>query len=323
MNSRVVAVGLALAVLLARVSVAGAQTFPNRPITVLVPSGPGGVDTMVRLIGPEVGKDLGQPLIIENRPGANGLIGMRGLMRAEPDGYTLIFATISIMAINPFIYKNIPYNSVDDFKPVSRYAIFPFVFAANPKMGFKSMGDLIAYGKQHPDALKFGNPGNGSAGYLLQEAFLRKHGIKALLVPFSSAPQANMGAMQGTVDVTVDNASSLAGFISDGTLPPLAVTTDKRSASIPNVPSWLEDGSGPFAASAWYLFLAPKGTPDEVVNKLNVSFNRALADPTVQQRLKDLGGTFEPLSPAETRSFIASELEKYGNVVKEIGLTPE
>jgi tripartite-type tricarboxylate transporter receptor subunit TctC len=313
--------GIVLALVLSRSSLA--DTYPSHQITVLVPSGPGGMDTMVRLIAPEVSEEIGQPLVIENRPGANGLIGMRAVMRAPADGYTLIFATISIMVINPYIYKDVPYNSVEDFKPISRYASFPFVFAANPMKGFTSLADMAKFAHDSPNSLTLGNPGVGSAGYLLQEAFLRKNNLAGLIVPFKSAPQANLGAIQGTVDITVDNASSLSGAFSDGRLTPLAVTSAERSQSLTSVPSWLESGLGPFPSSAWYVFLAPKDTPDEVVSKLNGAFNRALALPHIQERIKALGGSFQPLSPAGTRAFIADELKQYGGVVREIGLKPE
>jgi tripartite-type tricarboxylate transporter receptor subunit TctC len=281
------------------------------------------MDTLVRLIAPAVSQELGQPLVVDNKPGANGLIGVRALMRAEPDGYTVLFATVSILAINPFIYKNIPYDTLRDLKPVARHAMFPFIIASYAPRGFKNLGDVAAYSRAHPDDLKLGHPGIGSFGHLLEESFLRKQGLTGLLVPFSSAPQANTGAAGGVVDVVVDNASSLASLVTDGRLTPLAVTTAERSPVYPDVPSWLEDGTGPFAASAWYAFLAPAKTPDAVVQKLNAAINRALMLPEVQERIRMLGGTFTPQSPEELATFIGSELDKYRAVVREIGVKPE
>jgi tripartite-type tricarboxylate transporter receptor subunit TctC len=185
------------------------QTFPSRPITIIVPSGAGGMDTMVRLIGPALETLLGQPVIIDNKPGANGVIGVQNLKRAEPDGHTLLFATTSILAVNPFVLKSTPYNSLDDFEPVARHVMLPLVWAANPSKGFKSLPDVVAYARANPGKVTMGFGGVGSFPHLLQEAFVRKNGIQALLVPYRSAPEADMGAVSGVVDIAIDNLSTI------------------------------------------------------------------------------------------------------------------
>lgn len=299
---------------------ARAQAFPNRPIIVIVPSGPGGMDTTVRLIGPALEKILGQPIIVENKPGANGMIAVQSLQRAKPDGYTLMLATASILAVNPFVFKDVRYDSLADFDPVARHVMVPLVWAANPARGFKSLSDVIAYARANPGRLTMGFPAIGSFPYLLEEAFNRKHKINTLLVPFRSAPEADMGAVAGTVDLAIDNVSTIVPLVKDGRLTGLAVTTQERVSSLPDVASWIEDGTGPFPATGWFAFLAPKGTDPAIINKLNAAINEAAQSEPARSRFAAQGAQFAPMSSDGLRDFMTVEVEKYRRIVKEIGI---
>jgi tripartite-type tricarboxylate transporter receptor subunit TctC len=300
-----------------------AQDFPTRPIVVIVPSGPGGIDTVVRVIVPELEKRLGQPIIIENKPGANGNIAIQSLVRAKPDGYTLMFATISILTVNPFVYKDLHYDSVNDFEAVARHVMLPLVWTANPEKGFNSLQDVIAYAQKNPGKLTMGFPGIGSFPHLLEEAFMRKNDIKALLVPFRSAPESDMGAVSGVVDISVDNMSTMTGLVRSKKLTALAVTSQTRARHLPDVPSWMEDGTGPFPATAWYAFIAPKGTPAPIVERLNTSINEAIQAPAPWKVLEGLGAEFSPMSSEQLKAFIAEELKRYGQIVREAGIQPQ
>lgn len=317
-----------LAGLLAVVTVLGAgaaraQSFPTRPITIVVTSGPGGMDTLVRLIGPLVSESLGQPLVIENKPGANGVIGVQQVAAAVPDGHTLLFASISTLTINPFVYKNISYDPLRDLEPIARHVTLPMVWAANPGRGFKSLPDLVAHARAHPGALTMGNPGPGSYGHLLEEALKQKNGIDALVVPFKSAPAAINDVVGGFVDVCVDNISNLSGLLQEGKLTPLAVTSRERASALPQAASWLEDGTGPFEASAWYAFMAPKGTPPAVIERLNTAINQAIGSPTLRQRWVELNGQFTPFMPDGLRAFIKDEMRKYGELAAAAKIVPQ
>jgi tripartite-type tricarboxylate transporter receptor subunit TctC len=301
-------------------SAARAQAFPTRPIIVIVPSGPGGMDTTVRLIAPTLEKILGQPIIVENKPGANGMIAVQALKLAKPDGHTLMLATASILAVNPFIFKDVRYDSQADFEPVARHVMVPLVWAANPARGFKSLSDVVAHARANPGRVTMGFPGVGSFPYLIEEAFNRKHGINALLVPFRSAPEADMGAVAGTVDLTVDNVSTIVPLVRAGSLTGLAVTTQERVSSLPDVPSWMEDGTGPFPATGWFAFLAPKGTDPAVITKLNAAINEAVQSEPARERFAIQGAQFAPLSTAGLREFMASEIDKYHHIVQEVGI---
>lgn len=300
-----------------------AQEFPTRPITIVVTSGPGGMDTLVRLISPFISERLGQSLVIENKPGANGVIGVQQVAAAPPDGHTLLFASISTLTINPFVYKNISYDPLRDLEPIARHVTLPMVWAANPGKGFKSLPDLIAYARAHPGALTMGNPGPGSYGHLLEEALKQRNGIEALVVPFKSAPAAINDVVGGFVDVCVDNISNLSGLLADGKLTALAVTSRERVTTLPQAASWLEDGTGPFEASAWYAFMAPKGTPRAVIDKLNAVINEAIAAPSVQPRWVELNAQTRLFTPDELRGFIKDELSKYGALAAAAKITPQ
>jgi len=297
------------------------QAYPDKPVRVVVSSAPGGIDTIVRLLAPALQERTGQAFVIDNKAGANGIIGVQAVTSTQPDGYTILFTTISTLTINPFVYASLPYHPLKDLEPIALHATLPMVWASNPSRGFKSLKDVISYAKANPGKLNVGNPGNGSFGHLLQEALRKKHNIDITLVPFKATPQAITETLAGRVDLCVDNISNLMPYISQGKLTPLAVTSRQRSSALPAVSSWLEDGSGDFEAVAWYAFMAPKGTPQAVIQKLNADITAAIEGPAAQKYLQSTGAQFVPRSPGKVRDFIQGELEKYGSIAKSANIT--
>lgn len=292
------------------------QPYPTKPVRVVVSSAPGGIDTILRLIAPALQERMGQPFVVENRAGANGITGVQAVTTAPPDGYTILFTTISTLTINPFVYAKLPYHPLGDLEPVALHATLPMVWASHPAKGFKSLKDVIDYAQAHPGKLNVGNPGNGSFGHLLQEAFRSKHNIDISLVPFKTAPQAITETLAGRVDLCVDNLSNLMPHISQGSLSALAVTSRQRTPVLPAVASWLEDRSGDFEAVAWYAFMAPKGTPKPVIQKLNAEITAAIQAPAAQKQLQSTGAHFVPRTPEKVREFIQAELDKFGSIAK-------
>jgi tripartite-type tricarboxylate transporter receptor subunit TctC len=297
--------------------VAGAQQrYPDRPVKVVVSSAPGGIDTIVRLIAPDLQERTGQAFVVDNKAGANGILGVQAVTSAPADGYTILFTTISTLTINPFVYANLPYHPLRDLEPVALHATLPMVWVSHPARGFKSLKEVVAFAKANPGKLNVANPGNGSFGHLLEEALRKKHDIDIALIPFKTTPQAMLETLAGRVDLCVDNISNLMPHISQGKLVPLAVTSRQRSSALPTVPSWLEDGSGDFEADAWYAFMAPKGTPPHIVQTLNAAITAAIEAPTARKYLQATGAQFVERSPAKVREFIQGELDKYGAIVK-------
>lgn len=307
----------AIAGTLALFSIAQAQqAYPDKPVRVVVSSAPGGIDTIVRLIAPALQERTGQTLVIDNKAGANGIIGVQAVTSSPADGYTILFTTISTLTINPLVYANLPYHPLKDLEPIALHATLPMVWVAHPSRGFKSLKDVISYAKANPGKLNVGNPGNGSFGHLLQEALRKKHNIEITLVPFKTTPQAMTETLAGRVDLYVDNVSNLMPHISQGKLTPLAVTSRQRSGALPAVASWLEDGSGDFEAVAWYAFMAPKGTPQTVIQKLNAEITAAIQGSAAQKHLQSTGAHFVPRTPEKVREFIQAELDKFGSIAK-------
>jgi tripartite-type tricarboxylate transporter receptor subunit TctC len=298
-----------------------AQSYPDRPVKVIVSSAPGGIDTIVRLIAPALQERAGQPFVVDNKAGANGILGVQAVTSSPADGYTILFTTISTLTINPFVYQSLPYHPLKDLEPIALHATLPMVWVAHPARGFRNLKDVVAYAKANPGKLTIGNPGNGSFGHLLQEALRKKHAIDVTLVPFKTTPQAMTETLAGRVDVCVDNLSNLMPHISQDKLVPLAVTSRQRSSVLPKVASWLEEGVADFEAVAWYAFMAPKGTPQMIVEKLNADITAAIQSPAARKYLESTGANFVPRSPAKVREFIQAELDKYGPIAKGANIT--
>ena len=318
MNRRTLLTALAVAAALSS-TVALAQ---NRPIRLVVPYAAGGpIDVTARLLAERVKDSLG-PVIIDNRPGGGGNIGADVVAKAAPDGLTIGIAAVATHAINPWLFSKMPYDAVKDFTPITQMVRVPNVLVMNAdsaaRLRINSLADLIAYGKAHPGKLNYGSGGNGSAGHLAGEMFKRDAGIFAVHIPYNGGNPAQLALLSGQVDFNFDNLATAAPNIRSGKLKALAVTTLRRSPSLPDVPAVAETLKG-FAIDTWWGLVAPARTPRDVVVKLNQAFVAALQSPETKTRFAGLLAEPAPTSPEEFANFMKSELSKYENVVKASG----
>jgi tripartite-type tricarboxylate transporter receptor subunit TctC len=301
--------------------VATAQAYPARPVRVLVGFAPGqAIDIVTRIIGQRLSERLGQQFIIENRPGAGGNIATEAVVRAPPDGYTLL-AIGSNNLINATLYRNLSYDFIRDIAPVASIYHVPQVMEVNPSFPAKTVPEFIAYAKGHPGEISFASAGNGSVAHVTGELFKMLTGINMLHVPYRGAPPALTDLIAGQVHVMFDNMPSSIEHIRAGRLRPLAVTATTRVEALPDVPP-LGDFVPGFETSAWAGIGAPKDTPAEIIDRLNGEINAALADPTIKARIAELGGQVLALSPGEYARRIAQETDKWGKVIKFAGASP-
>ena len=302
--------------------IARAQTYPSRPVRWVVPFPPGGVtDIVARLMGQWLSERLGQPFVIENRPGAGGNIDAETVVKAAPDGYTLYLSS-SPNAISATLYDNLNFNFIRDIAPVASISISPLVMEVNPSVPAKTVPEFVAYAKANSGKLNMASNGNGTTSHLAGELFKMMTGINMLHVPYRGAAPALTDLIGGQVQVKFDVMASSIEHIRAGKLRALAVTTATRSEALPDVPNVGEFLPG-FEASAWQGVGVPKNTPTEIVDKLNKEINAGLADPKIKARLADLGNIGLALSPADFGKLIADETEKWSKVVKFSGAKPD
>lgn len=289
--------------------------YPTRSVHWIVPYPPAGTtDILARLVGQYLSEHLGQQFIIENKPGGGNNIGTEYVAHAAPDGYTLLLLNPA-NGINQTLYKNLKFDILRDIAPVAGITRVPNVMEINPKFPAKNVGEFIAYGKEHPGKINMASSGIGTSVHMSGEMFMAMTGIKMAHVPYRGAGPALTDMMAGTVDVIFDNLPSSIGYIRDGRLRGLAVTTDKRSEALPDVPTVGETVKG-YEASAWFGIGVPTGTPPDVVDKLNKTVNDALKDPKFVARLADLGGAPMAGPPAEFGKVLADEVAKWKKVVE-------
>jgi tripartite-type tricarboxylate transporter receptor subunit TctC len=302
--------------------IARGQAYPARPVHVLV-GFPGGSsqDIVARIISEWLSQRLGQPVIIDNRPGAGGNIAVETVVNAPADGYTLLM-TGPNNAVNATLYDKLKFNFLRDIEPVAGIMSVPLVMEVNLAIPARSVPEFIAYAKANPGRINMASAGNGTAVHVSGELFKMMTGIDMVHVPYRGTPLAMTDLFGGRVQVIFDNMPGSIGYIRAGKLRPLAVTTMQRSQLLPDLPS-LSDYVPGYEASAWYGVGAPRNTPAEIVTRLNREINAALADPAQQARLVDLGGTMLPGSPADLGKLMAAETEKWGKVVKFAGIKPE
>ena len=297
--------------------VAWAQTYPRRPVRIVVPV-PAGLapDIIARLIAQQLSERLGQPFIVENRPGSGNNIGTEVVVRALPDGYTLLVATLP-NAVNTTLYDNLNFNFIRDITPVAGVMHTPLVMEVNPSVPAKTVPEFIAYAKANPGKITMVSGGNGSPPHVAGELFKMMTGVDMIHVPYNGNPLPDL--LAGQVQVYFGLIPSSIGYIRTGKLRALAVTSATRSPALPDIPTMSEFVPG-YVASGWYGIGAPKSTPDEIVNKLSKEINAALDDPQMKARLADLGAEPMPMTPVEFGKFIADETEKWGKVVKFAGI---
>ena len=310
------------AVLPALPGIAKALDYPTRPVRIMVGYPPGGPsDIIARLIGQFLSERLNQPFITENRPGAGGNVGTETVVRAAPDGHTLLLVGAP-NAINAAVYDNLNFNFIRDIAPVASIIRVPLVMEVNTSVPAKSVPEFIAYAKGNPGKINMASPGYGTSQHVSGELFKMMTDINMVHVPYRGSAPALTDLLGGQVQVMFDTTPASIGFIRAGQIRALAVTTASRSEALPEIPTIAEFVPG-YEASAWYGIGAPRNTPAGIVETLNKEINAALADSSIKARLADLGGTALPGSPAEFAALISSETEKWAKVVKASGARPE
>ena len=301
-------------------AVTGAQGYPSKPIRVVVPFPAGGpLDVTARAIGQKLAEAWGQPIVIDNRPGAGGNIGADLVAKSAPDGYTILEGALSTHAVNVSLYAKMPYDPVKDFAPITLVATTPNVLVVNPSLPAHSVSELVAYAKAHPGALSFGSGSNGSAGHLAGELFKMEAGVDMVHVPYKGAAPALQGLLAGDTQLMFDNLASSTPQIRAGKLRALAVTTARRTALMPELPTLAESGLPGFDITTWWGFLAPAGTPKEVIAKWNAEVVRILSTPEMKAFFAQQGAEPAPTTPEQFADLIRSEIPKYAKIVKASG----
>ena len=296
---------------------AAAQAYPNRPLRMIAPFPAGGlVDVLARAVGEELSKSLGQPVIVENRPGAGGNLGADVVAKAAPDGYTLLMTSPGIQSINQFLYKSMPFEPETAFVPVSLVADMPMLIVVHPKTKATSLQQLIDSARNNPGKLNFGSAGIGTTGHLGQALFAHVAKIDLAHIPYRGAAPAVTDLIAGQIDGVVDNPPTVIAHIRAGTIIPLAVGAKQRLAVLPDVPTSIEAGLADWQASSWFGVVVPAGTPPDIVRRLHAEIAKAVRAPAMQKFTAQSGARLVGNSPAEFAALIADERKKWGEIVK-------
>ncbi|HEY0825483.1 MAG TPA: tripartite tricarboxylate transporter substrate binding protein [Ramlibacter sp.] len=314
-----VALGFGLAAL-SLAGAASAQAFPSKPVKIVVPQTPGGAsDALARIVGQKLSERWGQPVVVENKAGAGGNVGTDLVAKSPADGHTLLMSYVGTQAINGSLYKALPYDPYKDFATVATLATVPFALVVNQNFPPKTVAELVAYARANPGKVNFGSAGNGSLNQLLGEMVNMSQGIKLVHVPYKGAAGALTDTMAGQVQMTFASLPSVAGHIRGDKLRALAVTGAKRSAAFPNVPTLAESGLAGFELSPWFGLLAPAGTPDAVVKKINADVAEVLRDRDVMDKFASAGAEPYVTAPDQFARILLDDIQKWSQVVKTSG----
>jgi tripartite-type tricarboxylate transporter receptor subunit TctC len=298
-----------------------AEPYPAKPIRVVVTFPPGGqTDVVARAIQPYLENRLGQPVVIDNRPGAGGMIGVDAVAKAAPDGYVIGVGPMGALSVNMSLQEKMPYDTLKDLVPVSMLTTTPFVMAAPLSSKVNSVGEVIALARAKPDSLSIGHGGNGTAMHLTALLFNHMAGVNITLVPYRGSALVFGDVVAGHIPLGVGDITAGLAVIRSGQVKPLAVSSRKRDPSLPDVPSFAESGLPGYEAMGWFGVVAPAGMPGDVVAKLNEAVVGALKDPVVAERMRAVGAEPYPTSPEEFGQFIRSEIAKWAKVVAQAGL---
>jgi len=296
-----------------------AEAYPTSPIKFIVPfNAGGGTDVVSRIIAESMSDDLGQPVVVDNRPGAHGIVGTKVGATAKPNGYAITFVLQATMALNPSLHKATNYDPIADFEPISQIATVPYVVVVHPSLGANSVQELVAIAKQNPGTIDFAS--GAAASYLASLMFQKTVDIDMAHIPYSGSGQALSDVMAGRVKVMLSSPVSILPHIRSGKLIPLAVTSPQRIASLPDVPTIAELGYPGFDVSGWYGIAAPKGTPHNIIEKLNASIQNALSKESVQASLAKTGVGAQGSSPEQFKALIASEQKRWSDLIREVGI---
>ena len=313
--------GLALAASTAALAQAD---YPSKPIRLIVPFAAGGTtDIIARAVADPLGRELGRPVVVDNKGGAGGTIGATEAMRAKPDGYTLSVATVSTTATNPAITPKFPYDPETDFVPIINIAATPNVITVNPKFPGHDYKSFVEELKKHPGEYSYASTGTGSITHMLMELYKSMAGVQITHIPYRGAGPALNDVVGGQVSMNLDNLPSSLPFIKTGQLVPIVVAAPQRLDILPNVPTFKEEGLEPVNRMAYYGILGPKGTPREIVDKINAAVKKVLAEPAVKKRIDDTGSLIIANTPEQFAEQIKKEVAVYKEVVSKQGLTLE
>jgi tripartite-type tricarboxylate transporter receptor subunit TctC len=297
-----------------------AQAFPAKPVRILVGFAPGGaMDIVARTVGQKMAPGLGQPVLIENKPGAGSNIAIKQLMDSAPDGYTVMLVANGLAA-NPFLYTQQPFDPNTDVVPITLVARLPVVIAANASSDLNSLRKVIDASKAKPGSVAYGSPGSGSTPHLAVELFAHAAGITLTHVPYKGGSPAITDVLGGQLPLVAVNAVEVQPHVKAGKLRVLAVLSAARDPTLPDAPTIAESGFPGFEASVWHAFIAPKGTPPAVVEKLKTEIHKALADPEVKERLAGLGAIVAPTTPQQLATLVRTEYERYGKLIREANI---
>jgi tripartite-type tricarboxylate transporter receptor subunit TctC len=320
--------GLALVLVSAPVLAQGTagQTgaYPSRAIRLIVPYGPGGVsDIMGRVLAQKMTELLGQPVVVENRPGAGGMLGTGTVAKSAPDGYTIVLSSLSAYAIGPKLVKSSPYDPVNDFTAIAGVAIAPTILTVNPSLPFQTLQELMAYAKANPGKLSYGSSGIGSVGHISGEVLRGSTGVELLHIPYKSAAQAYPDVIAGSVSMVFDALPSAIQYVKTGKVRPIAMMSDRRAALLPDVPTFAEAGYPEATLRLWVGIHGPANLPPAIVQSLNDTVNKALAASDVRERFAAVGADPFPASPRELADLTRGDVEKLAKTITTAGIKPE
>jgi tripartite-type tricarboxylate transporter receptor subunit TctC len=321
---RIIARGIGVLAAMLLFGVAAAQSYPNKPIRFIVPYPPGGgTDIVARLIAPKMAQSLGQPIVVDNRPGASTIIGTEMLAKAPPDGYTIGLITDS-HSMNPSFFKTLPYDSQKDFQPITRLVFVPLMLIAHPSLQVKSVQELLASPKAREGRINYASIGNGTPHYLAMEWLKSLAKLNATHVPYKGVAPAVTDVVGGQVDMMFTGMSSALPHVKSGKVVALGVSSAQRQPAAPEIPAVAETpGLSNFDFMTWYGVAAPAGTPPEIVARLNAEITKALGEPDVKEKLAGLGVVGAPTSPSEFAAFMTAEARKVGEIIKVTGAKGE
>jgi tripartite-type tricarboxylate transporter receptor subunit TctC len=312
---------LLLALLLCGSLPIAAQTYPAKPVRVIIPYPPGGGnDTLGRLFAAKLGERLGQPFVVENRPGAGTMIGTEAAAKSPPDGYTILLSSIATHALSPNLYSRVPYDPIKDFAPITLLGVAPTVLVVNSDLPAKNVQELIALARSKPGQFAYASGGNGTPPHINAEVFKSVAGIDLLHVAYKGGGPALVDLMAGRVHVMLDTAASAMPHVRAGKLRALALSALRRSPDLPDLPTFAEAGLPQYDTNAWYSMHAPAGTPPVIVRRLNAELVAILKDPDILARFKQLATDPVGNSTEEFAAFVRAELDKYARVIKAAGI---